>query len=86
MRPLFPSLVLAGLLAGCTTFHGQRPISPDVGGRIDSLQPTLRWEPAEGADVAYDLVVARAVSTEVLRSDAESLLPAVRSSGPRASD
>ncbi len=71
MRFLVPTVVLAVLAGGCTTFHGQHPIAPSVGGRADSLQPTLRWEPAEGAGATYDLIVARAISTEVLRSDAE---------------
>ena len=71
MRPILLSLVLAGLSGGCTTFHGQRPISPGLGERTASLVPTVRWEPDGGPGVTYDLIVARAVSTEAFRSDTE---------------
>ena len=30
--------------------------------RTDSLQPTLRWEPFQGSDVTYDLIIWRTTS------------------------
>lgn len=71
MRSLAPGFALACLLAGCTTFHGQHPLHPAVGDVVDTLQPTLRWEPAAEPGVTYDLVVARAKSSETFGKDTE---------------
>jgi hypothetical protein len=71
IRSLAAGIALAGLLTGCSTIHGQGPLGPNVGERVGTLQPTLRWEPVVGTDVTYDLVVARAISTEAFRPDTE---------------
>jgi hypothetical protein len=56
------------LLAGCwTSFHGQRPITPGVGDTVDTLQPTLRWEPSEEAGVTYDVRVQPNLTSETFR-------------------
>jgi hypothetical protein len=56
------------LLAGCwTSFHGQRPITPGVGDTVDTLQPTLRWEPSEEPGVTYDVRVQANLSSETFR-------------------
>ena len=52
--PLFAALF------ACTTFHGVTVTQPSQGNpnytpAADSVQPTLRWEPVEGA--TYDLIV-----------------------------
>ncbi len=44
--------------------QGLRAVSPEathgnVGPEVESLQPTLRWEPSRRPGVTYDLVVAR---------------------------
>ncbi len=60
--------VLAGLLAlqACsvfhsTTIHGVTPIYPEVSSRtvikVDSLQPTFRWEAVTKPDVRYDFII-----------------------------
>lgn len=57
------------LLAGCTSFHGLKPIYPEVGHprsppQVDSLQPTFRWEPAPGHDVSYDFIIYEGIKVE----------------------
>ena len=49
-------LCLAGL-TGCSTYKGLRPIYPPYGDTVDSLQPTLQWEPLADPDATYDLVI-----------------------------
>ncbi len=60
--------VLAGLLAlqacgvfGSTTIHGVTPIYPEVSSstptKVDSLQPTFRWEAVIEPDVRYDFII-----------------------------
>ncbi len=60
--------VLAGLLAlqacgwiGSTTIHGVTPIYPEVSSsyptKVDSLQPTFRWEAVTKPDVRYDFII-----------------------------
>ena len=52
-------VVVMGLSTGCnaTFYHGQRPIYPELGDKVDTLQPTLRWERAEDSQATYDLAV-----------------------------
>ena len=57
------------ILAGCTSFHGIKPIYPMVGNpnfpkQVDSLQPTFRWEPSPGPDVTYDFVIYEGIKVE----------------------
>jgi hypothetical protein len=64
---LVAALALMGLM-GCTKPHIITPIYPKVGNpdlptRVDSLQPTLKWQPAEGGDVTYDLVIYESITT-----------------------
>jgi hypothetical protein len=62
---LIDLLLLAYLLFnayGCTTYHGLRPMNPTVGNpgspnTVPSLQPVLEWEPSQGTEVTYDVVV-----------------------------
>ena len=47
---------------GCTTFHGLRPITPIAVNpaspiTVSSLQPVLEWEPSQGKEVTYDVIV-----------------------------
>ena len=63
--------VLAGLLAlqacgviGSTTIHGVTPIYPEISSvfssyttKVDSLQPTFRWEAVTKPDVRYDFII-----------------------------
>ncbi len=58
------SIVGSLILLGCgTVFHEVRPIYPMVypdpnwHKGVDSLQPTLRWEPLPDLDVTYDLII-----------------------------
>lgn len=50
-------------LAGCaTSFPGVKPLYPPAGNpilppKVDSLQPTLRWEASKTPDVSYDVVI-----------------------------
>lgn len=58
-------LLAAVAAAACTTFHGVKPTDPSQGNpnwppRLDSVQPTLRWEPG-GPGVTYDLAIIDAV-------------------------
>lgn len=50
--------LLAPFWPSYTTIHGLTPVHPHVGGRVESLRPTFRWEPpAHEPDVAYDLII-----------------------------
>ena len=64
---LILSLILMALV-GCATPHVITPIYPQVGNPnipavVDSLQPTLKWQPADGGDVTYDLVIYEIIKT-----------------------
>jgi len=66
-RELLSILALMAVSA-CTTVHGVTPLSPAVGSPawpsvVTSLQPTLSWQPAKEADVAYDLIVYESIRT-----------------------
>jgi hypothetical protein len=56
-------------LSSCTTFHGVTPIYPKAAAftnifpEVDSLQPTLIWEPVSEIDVTYDVVIYKAIIT-----------------------
>ncbi len=57
-------LALLVLTACSTTYQGLKAVAPgpphgNVGPEVESLQPTLRWEPSQRKGVTYDLVVAR---------------------------
>jgi len=54
-------IVMAGL-AACTTFPVIKPLyppvsEPSVTPKVDSLQPTLRWEASKTVDVSYDVII-----------------------------
>jgi len=60
-----------GLIMQFSTISGPEPIYPRPQihqnpfwrtNRIDTLQPTLRWEPFQGSDVTYDLIIWRSTS------------------------
>ncbi len=57
------------ILFGCTTFHEIKPIYPVVADPnrqkgVDSLQPTLRWDPTPEHDVTYDLIIYKGVKVK----------------------
>jgi len=56
---------LFGLIA-CSANYGLIPISPvadrpDYPNLVDSLQPTLEWNPYSGLDVTYDVIIYEGV-------------------------
>ena len=54
---------------GCwSTYPGLRPLEPEPGTTIETLQPTLRWEPAEEAGVTYDVRVEEALNSQAYRN------------------
>ena len=56
------------VLSGCwSTYHGQKPIMPAVGATIDTLRPTLLWEPSEEAGVSYDVRLQESLTSEAFR-------------------
>ncbi len=64
---LILALTLVGML-GCATPHVLTPIYPKVGNpnvpaAVDSLQPTLKWQPADSGDVTYDLAIYEVIKT-----------------------
>ncbi len=70
MRSLiFLSVIVLLFLTACTTtFNGVTPIYPKVQvvpvgwfTKVDSIQPTLRWEPSSYPDISYDLVIYEAI-------------------------
>jgi hypothetical protein len=53
-------------VAACTTFHGVKPLDPAQGNpswapEIETLQPTLRWTPADAPATTYDLAIYEGV-------------------------
>jgi hypothetical protein len=55
-------LLLAFVMSSCTSFRGVKPLYPEPGNpglpsKVDSLQPTFRWEPSSDAGVTYDFIV-----------------------------
>jgi len=53
-------------LVACSTNYGLIPISPvavqpDYPNLVDSLQPTLEWNPYSGPDVTYDVIIYEGV-------------------------
>ena len=54
------SLLLFGVISalfGCTSHQGLKPLMPEFGSVTDSLQPTIRWEAAQGDSITYDLII-----------------------------
>jgi len=70
MRKRLGLLLLAALLlAGCTSFHGVKPLYPEVGNprfptETESLRPTFRWEASAYPDATYDFIVYEGVRIE----------------------
>ena len=67
MKRIICILMISGLVfIGCVRFTGVKPIYPEVGyhntipSRVESLQPTFRWEPSSGA-VTYDFIIYEAI-------------------------
>jgi len=64
------ALIVATLvLTGCTSFHGIKPVYPEVGNpnfpkQADSIQPTFRWEPSTEPDSAYDFIIYEGIKLE----------------------
>ena len=44
-------------LSACTSYQGLRIVEPAYQQTVASLRPTLRWDPAEGSGVTYDVVI-----------------------------
>ncbi len=64
---LILALTLMGVV-GCATPHVIIPIYPKVGNPnfptgVDSLQPTLKWQPVDSGNVTYDLVIYEVIKT-----------------------
>jgi hypothetical protein len=63
-------------LGACTTFHNVEPIYPKVAApkkkpaSVESLQPTLKWKPAAGAE-SYDLIVYQPQTMKTFGEDKE---------------
>jgi len=69
MRNGIVLLAVVAVLAGCTSFHELKPLYPDVGNpnfptRVDSLQPTFRWEAAKESGTSYDFIIYEGIRTE----------------------
>jgi len=65
------ALTMIGMF-GCATARVIIPIYPKLGNPkfpavVDSLQPTLKWQPADGGDVTYDLVIYEVIKTSSAR-------------------
>jgi len=61
------SMTMILSITACTTFHGITPISPKVGDpylfpTVESLQPTLRWQPVSDPESSYDLVIYEGIT------------------------
>lgn len=57
----FLAFALSSLTA-CQTVQGIKPIYPEVGNpnipaKVDSLQPTFRWDPPSDVNASYDLII-----------------------------
>jgi hypothetical protein len=61
------AILLTSIMA-CVTPHIIAPIYPKVGNpnfptAVDSLQPTLRWQPVAEPDASYDLIIHEIIKT-----------------------
>ena len=59
------------MLAGCTSFHEIKPLSPEVGNpnfpkQVETLQPTFKWEAVQREGITYDLIVFEGIKIESL--------------------
>lgn len=57
------------VVAGCTSFQGIKPVSPEVGNpnfptQTDSLLPTFRWEASAEPETTYDFIVYEGIKVE----------------------
>jgi len=59
--PLTFGLMTLNALFGPAAIYPPPKAMHDPRWRTDSLQPTLRWEPFQGNDVTYDLIIWRAI-------------------------
>jgi hypothetical protein len=60
------------VLSGCwSTYHGQKPITPVVDATVDTLRPTLLWEPSEEEGVSYDVRLQESLTSEAYRDPNE---------------
>ena len=50
-------IALCIILAGCTTFHGLRPIAPDKIAEISNVRPSFQWQPCEKQKCTYDFIL-----------------------------
>lgn len=55
--PLTFGLITLNALFGPAAIYPPPTVMHDPRWRTDSLQPTLRWEPFQGSDVTYDLII-----------------------------
>ena len=71
MRPLALPLLVLPLAAWTTHINGLLPVSPAPGAQVDSLTPTLQWEPfpergdPHVTEVVYDLRVLESGGAQV---------------------
>lgn len=58
IKPVFMLAVLVFFaMSGCTRYLGLKPVLPERGSVIDTLQPTFQWEQQPEDGITYDLVV-----------------------------
>lgn len=63
------TILVVLMLAGCTSFHEIKPLSPEVGNpnfpkQAETLQPTFKWEAPQGKGITYDLIVFEGIKIE----------------------
>jgi hypothetical protein len=50
-------ILIALALAGCTTSHGLKPISPEISSETASLRPIFKWEASSNPTAKYDFAI-----------------------------
>ena len=50
-------ILMALGLAGCTTFHGLKPITPEISAETASLRPHFKWEASSNTTAKYDFAI-----------------------------
>lgn len=58
------------MITACSSFHGVKPIFPGLSlgppKNIQTLQPTLQWEPSSDLNSSYDIIVYEAIQVQEL--------------------
>jgi hypothetical protein len=60
------------LASGCAGVRGLRPIYPAVDETVNTLRPTLRWEPTTEQDATYDLAIVQQTSEDTFHKEGEA--------------